>query len=110
MSRVRALWLPAILLSLGGCSLFQPAHEPAGNAAKNGTECEWVVHRGVAELVRIEQNAAIMKLYPADFTFRVEPAQPDWQPGSEFKALIEKSSGPDCGPPKVIEIEPVFND
>lgn len=110
MRGFRALWLPAILVSVGGCSLFQPPHDPTGSAAKNGADCEWVVHRGVAELIRIEENAAIMTLYPADFTFRVDPAQPDWQPGSEFKALIEKSSDSDCGPPKVIEIEPVFND
>ena len=108
--RLFYVFLLTNVLLLSGCSLFQPEIQQRGTP-KAQSNCQWNTHRGIAELLRIEDNIATMRIYPADFTFQVKASDSSWQRGDEFKALIKKPADSGCNtPPQVIELAPVFSE
>ena len=110
MRRGHALLLVAMAFITTGCSLFQPnAHDPA-DASANRVDCDWTPVRGVAELVRIEDNTAVMDFFPGEIRFRTRMRDTEWAPGDEFKVLLETSDHPECDAPRVRKLSPVGPD
>lgn len=109
MRRRHALPLVTMALIVNGCSLFQPeGKEPSDPTVQ--TDCDWTPVRGVAELVRFEDNTAVMDFFPGEIRFRTDAEDREWTPGDEFKVLLERSEHPECGGPRVRELSPVGPD
>lgn len=106
----RTLTLAAMILIVSGCSLFQPKDDSTTTKPTIEIVCEWTSMRGVAELVRFEDNSAVMDFFPGDIRFRTDVDNPDWRPGDEFKVLLETPDHPDCGESRVRELSPVGPD
>ncbi len=101
--------LATLLLLATGCSLFQP-HTTSPVDRTTDPACEWTTVRGVAELIRIEDNEAVMDFFPGAMRFRTSADNPDWAAGDEFKVLLETSDHPECDAPRVLELSPVGPD
>ena len=87
---------------IGGCSIFQSQELPLSEEQ----DCKWAQTRGVAELVRLEDNMALMNFFPGEHHFQT-PKENDWEKGDEFKVLLEIPSRTECGQPRVQEIHPL---
>ncbi|MGM0451134.1 MAG: hypothetical protein ACQERE_09910 [Pseudomonadota bacterium] len=104
-----ALLLVSMVLVLNGCSLFQKEDDESPGSTTR-TDCDWTPVRGVAELIRFEDNSAVMDFFPGEIRFRTDKGDRDWTPGDEFKVLLETPDHPECGEPRVRELSPVGPD
>lgn len=103
------LLLPVLMTLLTGCSVFQPSSNTPSGTPTN-LECEWTAMRGVAELVRFEDNTAIMDFFPGEIRFQTRVSDHSWAPGDEFKVLLETPDQPECGAPRVRKLSPLEPD
>ncbi|XOZ32263.1 hypothetical protein ACMDCT_08580 [Halomonadaceae bacterium KBTZ08] len=109
MKRLRPLLLLVLMTLLAGCSVFQP-NSNTNPGAENNPDCEWTPVRGIAELVRFEDNTALMDFFPGGIRFQTDASDHDWTPGDEFKVLLETPDPPECGAPRVRKLSPLEPD
>lgn len=109
MKQRHALLLVTLAVMINGCSLFQPDDKASSGSEEDQADCEWKPVRGVAQLMRIEDNTAVMDFFPGDIRFRT-PAEDGWQRGDEFKTLLETADETGCGDPRVRELKPIGPD
>lgn len=106
MRERHALLLVTMALFVSGCSLFQPT-PPPNDSDNTGSNCHWEEQRGIAELLRFDENDALMAFFPGDIRFRVPADNRDWKVGDEFKVVLVTAKPTDCAPPQVETIKPL---